>query len=143
MRWMLGAIWGGEGGRGVVVVVVAVGRMGARYDDGGTSGEGVVSEGEKQRGKETTIIDLDSSVGYRWSVCAVRRVGFLTPLERMMDGDVASFLGAWILAREGEAYAARPLCLEHPAHKPSRTRTKRNKSRERRRRRRRLNGKIE
>lgn len=35
MRWMLGLF----GGRGVVVV--AVGRMGARYDDGGTSGEGV------------------------------------------------------------------------------------------------------
>lgn len=39
MRWVLGAIWGGGEGRGVVVV--AVGRMGARYDDGGTSGEGV------------------------------------------------------------------------------------------------------
>lgn len=32
---------------------------------------------EEQRGKETTIIGLDSSVQYRWSVCAVRRVGFL------------------------------------------------------------------
>lgn len=57
----------------------------------------------------------------------------MTPLERMMDGDAASFLGAWILAREGEAYAAPTFFASNtrPNQQPSRTRTKRNKPRDR------------
>lgn len=61
-----------------------------------------------------------------------------SPLERMMDGDAAaaSFLGAWILAREGRLTQL-DLLSATLAYQPSRTRTKRNKPRERRRR---LNG---